>query len=238
MTIRKVRSVLIYEALRAQILQGELAAGERLITREIAQRFSVSDIPVREALWMLARDGLVDMSAYAGARVASLSRDEVLEVLFIRSHLEGLATGLAAERLDEDGLDALREILVEQQAIVDSDAPDPLAYSALNRRFHSVIFDYCGNSKLTKLIASIWEGHSNLQAVFRLQPHRIRQSLDEHRAIFDALAARDSELAARLASEHKKLQQGELLAAIDEAEEASGASAASTATPGASAAQA
>lgn len=217
--MRKVRSVLIYEALRAQILKGELAPGERLITRELGQSFGVSDIPVREALWMLARDGLVDMNAYSGARVASLTREEILEVLFIRSNLEGLATGLAAEKIDDDGLAVLRGILAQQQVIVDSDDPDPLEYSALNRQFHSVIFDYCGNSKLTKLISSIWEGHSNLQAVFRLRPNRLRQSLDEHKAIFDALAARDSELAGRLAAEHKKLQQQDLLAVIDDAGE-------------------
>lgn len=215
MTTRKVRSVQIYEALREQILKGELAAGERLITRQLGQTFGASDIPVREALWMLARDGLVDMNAYSGARVASLSRKEVLEVLFIRSHLESLATSLAAGRIDDEGLDALREILDQQQVIVDSGNAELLEYAALNRRFHSLIFDYCGNDRLTQLIASIWEGHSSLQAVFRLQPHRLRQSLDEHRAIFRALVARDGELAGRLASEHKKRQQEDLLAVID-----------------------
>lgn len=217
--MRKVRSVMIYEALKAQILKGELAPGERLITRGLGQSFGVSDIPVREALWMLARDGLVDMNAYSGARVASLTRDEILEVLFVRSNLEGLATGLAAEHIDDDGLTVLRGLLAQQQVVVDSDDPDPLEYSALNRQFHSVIFDYSGNGKLTQLISSIWEGHSNLQAVFRLQPNRLRQSLDEHRAIFEALAARDGELAGRLAAEHKKLQQQDLLAVLDEADD-------------------
>src|SRR5690606_33000254 len=126
--MRKVRSVMIYEALRAQILKGELGAGERLITRELAQTFAVSDIPVREALWMLARDGLVDMNAYSGARVASLTRDEILEVLVVRSNLEGLATELAADRIDDDGLAVLRSLLDQQQQIVDSAEPDPLEY--------------------------------------------------------------------------------------------------------------
>ncbi len=216
--MRKVRSVMIYEALRAQILKGELVAGERLITRELGQSFGVSDIPVREALWMLARDGLVDMNAYSGARVASLTREEILEVLFVRSNLEGLATELAADRIDDDGLAVLRGILDQQQAIVDSADPDPLEYSVLNRQFHSVIFDYSGNGKLAQLISSIWAGHSNLQAVFRLNPNRLRVSLDEHRAIYEALVARDGKLAGRLAAEHKKIQQQDLLAVLDEVE--------------------
>lgn len=213
---RKVRSVMIYEALRAQILKGELEAGSRLITRELGQAFGASDIPVREALWMLARDGLVDMNAYSGARVASLTREEILEVLFVRSHLEGLATELAADNIDEDGLTILRSILDQQQAIVDSGDPDPLEYSVLNRQFHSLIFDYSGNGKLAEIIASIWEGHANLQAVFRLNPNRLRVSLDEHRAIYEALAARDGKLAGRLAAEHKKIQQADLLAVVGE----------------------
>jgi len=209
---------MIYEALRAQILKGDLAAGERLITRELAQTFGVSDIPVREALWMLARDGLVDMNAYSGARVASLTREEILEVLFVRSNLEGLATELAAERIDEDGLAVLRSLLDQQEQIVDSAEPDPLEYSALNRQFHSVIFDYSGNRKLAELISSIWAGHSNLQAVFRLNPNRLRQSLEEHRAIFDALVAKDAKRAGLLAAEHKKIQQQDLLAVVDDTE--------------------
>lgn len=213
--MRKVRSVMIYEALKAQILRGDLAAGARLITRELAQSFGVSDIPVREALWMLARDGLVDMNAYSGARVASLTRDEILEVLFVRSNLEGLATELAAERIDEEGLAVLRSLIDQQEAIVNSDEPDPLEYAALNRQFHSVIFDYSGNGKLSQLISSIWAGHSNLQTVFRLIPDRLRLSLEEHRAIFDALVRRDAKEAGRLAAEHKKLQQQDLLTVLD-----------------------
>jgi DNA-binding GntR family transcriptional regulator len=213
--MRKVRSVQIYEALRSQILKGELEAGSRLITRELSGTFAVSDIPVREALWMLARDGLVEMNAYSGARVASLTREEVLEVLFVRSHLEGLATEMAATRIDDDGLALLQGLIERMEGVVASTAPDPLEYSALNRQFHSVIFDYSGNSRLTKLIHSIWEGHSNLQTVFRHKPDRLAVSLEEHRRIFEALRSHDGALAGRLAAEHKKLQQQDLLAVIE-----------------------
>lgn len=218
--MRQVRSVQIYEALRAQILRGELAPGSRLITRELSTSFSVSDIPVREALWMLARDGLVEMSAYSGARVAELTRDEILEVLFVRSHLEGLATELAAANIDDEGLAVLDRLIVSMDDVVAAEKPDPFEYGALNRQFHTVIFDYSGNGRLTKLIHSIWEGHSNLQTVFRLYPERIHRSLAEHRGIVDALRAHDGALAGRLASDHKKNQQHYLLTVIDADEEA------------------
>jgi len=212
---RTVRSVVVYENLRDKILRGELGAGDRLITRRLAQSLGTSDIPVREALWMLARDGLVEMQAYSGARVASLSRDEILEVLVVRGHLEGLATRLAAERIDAAGLSELRDLISRQEVLAASPELDPLEYAELNRQFHRVIFEHSGNARLVDLIASVWEGHSNLQTVFRLFPDRLQRSIGEHRAIYRALASGNGDLAGRLATEHKLLQQQDLLVALD-----------------------
>lgn len=212
---RKVRSVQVYEALKEEILRGAVAPGSRLIVRELASRFGVSDIPVREALWVLHREGLVAMNAYSGARVAELTRQEVLEVLVVRAELEGLATELAASRLDEEVLQSLRDLLGEMQAIVEARSPDPLAYAALNRDFHSTIFRNCGNGRLDHTIQLLWEGHGQLQTVFRLNPDRLSRSLEEHRAIVAALEARDGDLAGRLAADHKKLQQQDLLTVIE-----------------------
>jgi DNA-binding GntR family transcriptional regulator len=106
-------------------------------------------------------------------------------------------------------------MLGEMAAIVDSAEPDPLAYAALNRRFHATIFDHCGNGKLVNTIQLLWEGHSQLQAVFRLNPDRLRHSLAEHRAIVAALADRDADRAGALAAEHKQLQKQDLLMVME-----------------------
>jgi DNA-binding GntR family transcriptional regulator len=208
---RKMRSTRVYEALRDEILRGDLKPGTRLVAREIGTKHGVSDIPVREALWVLSREGLVETSPYSGARVAELTRTEVMEVLVVRANLEGLATSLAASQISEAVLADLDGMLVEMAAVVDSAQPDPLQYAALNRRFHATIFDSCGNGRLVHTIQLLWEGHSQLQAVFRLNPDRLRNSLQEHRAIVAALKDRDADLAGALAAEHKQLQKQDLL---------------------------
>lgn len=213
---KRMRSTQVYQALRDEILRGVIEPGTRLVTREIGARLGVSDIPVREAFWVLSREGLVEMSPYSGARVARMTRQDVMDVLVVRASLEGLATALAAERIDDEGLAELDELVGLMDEVVDSPTPDPLEYSQLNKRFHAAIFEYCGNAKLVNTIQILWEGHSQLQAVFRLNPDRLRRSLQEHRAILAALRNRDGERAGELAAEHKSLQQQDLLLVMED----------------------
>ena len=91
-----LKSQAIYAALRERILANDIAPGTRLVMRDVANEYDTSDIPVREALRMLERDGLVETTPYRGARVTTLTAKEVEETYFIRSHLESIATGLAA----------------------------------------------------------------------------------------------------------------------------------------------
>src|SRR5262245_33666132 len=99
--VADLKSRAIYVALRERILSNDIAPGTRLVMREVANRYEASDIPVREALRMLERDGLVETAPYRGARVTTLTAKEVEETYFIRSHLESIATGLAAERITD-----------------------------------------------------------------------------------------------------------------------------------------
>jgi DNA-binding GntR family transcriptional regulator len=94
-----LKSQAIYVALRERILSDDIAPGTRLVMRDVANEYAASDIPVREALRMLERDGLVETVPYRGATVTKLTAKEVEETYFIRAHLESIATGLAAERM-------------------------------------------------------------------------------------------------------------------------------------------
>jgi len=212
--MKKLESTELYRSLRERILRGELAAGRRLIIRELAMSHGISDMPVREALWMLARDGLVEMTPHAGARVAEMTRDEILEVLDVRAELEGMATRLATPCLTQQDFDNLRRILDDSHALLESAEPDPLSYAALNSAFHNAIFDCCPNRRLVGVIVHLWEGHSQLQTVFRINPSRLRASLSEHEAIYAALEVGNQQLASDLAKKHKNLQRDDLLLAL------------------------
>ncbi|GAB3464780.1 GntR family transcriptional regulator [Actinophytocola sediminis] len=197
-----LKSQTIYRALRERILRDELASGTRLVLRELANTYETSDIPVREALRMLERDGLVEMVPYRGARVTTLTQREIDETYFIRGHLESIATGLAAERITDDELAALDELMTLLRAAVE--AQDGPRFSDLNHQFHETIVAACGNRMLCELTMDIWQRHSGFQRVFRMVPGRLAQSQSEHEGIMAALHARDAKRAATLALWHKR----------------------------------
>ena len=197
-----LKSRAIYVALRERILANDIASGARLVIRDIGRQYDSSDIPVREALKMLERDGLVETAPYRGARVTTLTAKEVEETYFIRSHLESIATGLAAERITDSELAQLDVLMTRMRAAVE--AQDGPTFSDINREFHRTIVAACGNDMLRELTMDIWQRHSGFQRVFRLVPGRIATSQSEHEGIMAALRDHDAATAARLALLHKR----------------------------------
>ena len=165
-----LKSRSIYLALRERILSNDIEPGTRLVMRDVGNQYQASDIPVREALRMLERDGLVETAPYVGARVTTLTAKEVEETYFIRSHLESIATGLAADRITDDELAELDVQMAKMDAAVE--AQDGPTFSDLNREFHRTIIASCGNDMLRDLTMDIWQRHSGFQRVFRKVPGR------------------------------------------------------------------
>ena len=196
-----LKSHAIYSALRERILSNDIGPGTRLVMRDVANQYRASDIPVREALRMLERDGLVETAPYRGARVTTLTAKEVEETYFIRSHLESIATGLAAERITDAELTQLDRLMAEMKAAVE--AQDGPAFSDLNQEFHRMIVARCGNDMLRELTMEIWQRHSGFQRVFRMVPERLAISQREHEGIMAALRDHDADRASRLALLHK-----------------------------------
>jgi DNA-binding GntR family transcriptional regulator len=208
-----LKSRAIYLALRERILSDDIAPGTRLVMRDIANRYEASDIPVREALRMLERDGLVETEPYRGARVTTLTAKEVEETYFIRSHLESIATGLAADRITDAELAQLDGLMERmREAVAAQDGP---AFSDINHEFHRTIVASCGNDQLRELTMDIWQRHSGFQRVFRQVPGRIATSQAEHEDIMAALRAHDAERASRLALLHKLSVRDDVSTLVD-----------------------
>jgi DNA-binding GntR family transcriptional regulator len=212
-----LKSHAIYRALRERILSNDIGPGTRLVMREVANQYEASDIPVREALRMLERDGLVETAPYRGARVTTLTAKEVEETYFIRSHLESIATGLAAERITDAELAELDRLMNEMRVAVDTQ--DGPAFSDLNLEFHRTIVASCGNDMLRELTMDIWQRHSGFQRVFRMVPERLGISQREHEGIMAALRAHDAERASRLALLHKQSVRDSVSALVEEGAE-------------------
>lgn len=201
LAVAGLKSGAVYASLRSDILSGALDPGERLVLRRIATDHGTSDIPVREALRMLERDGLVEMVPYHGAQVVRLSPTQVRDAYFVRGHLESIATSLAADRLTEEDHRRLDDLMAQMHAAVEEQAAG--RYAQLNREFHGVIIHACGNQVLRDVLTNLEAAQRSFMVVFRLRPSRLAESYAEHEHLLDLLRRQDAEGAAALALAHK-----------------------------------
>jgi DNA-binding GntR family transcriptional regulator len=188
------------ERLRASILGGEMAAGQRLVEAELAEQFDASRAAVRAALAELSAEGLVERIPNKGARVRVVTVDEAIAVTECRMVLEGLCARKAAENVTDAEIVELREIGAAMAEAVKGG--EPLRYSELNDRLHTSIRWIAAQPVAEDLLKRM-----NAQVVrhrFRLalRPGRPAQSLPQHLAMIDAIAARDSDAAEAATREH------------------------------------
>jgi DNA-binding GntR family transcriptional regulator len=176
--------------LRDMILSGELAPGSRLDQNDLARRFGVSLVPLREALARLQSSGLVRIVPHRGVFVESLSVEELLDIYQVREALEELAARLAAPRLSAADLATLDRLKIEMEQTAKIDDFD--AFLDLHRDFHFTIYRAAGRRHLLQLIAQLWDLSARYRR-FQLYafPERMRTSLFEIQAILEACHRRD-----------------------------------------------
>jgi DNA-binding GntR family transcriptional regulator len=144
------------EKLRAGILSGQLAPGEKLGAEELAAEFGMSRTPVREAFRTLASEGLVDLSENRGARVREWSDDELDSLFETRESLEGMAVRRAAQRITPAECDYLHELAVQIAELAEPGPRQDLAeVQRLNGEFHSGIIAIAGSSSLSTAMTGI-----------------------------------------------------------------------------------
>nr|WP_092002180.1 GntR family transcriptional regulator [Paraburkholderia lycopersici] len=202
---RTSTSRMIADALRSAIVEGKLAPNAPLRQDAIARHFSVSAIPVREALRQLASEGWAKIEVNKGASVASLSADEAREIYEIRSALESLALGLAIEHHTAA---TLRE--VSALAAAAKRERDPSLYVARNAAFHMSLYAPAGRPQLMEMLAAL---HRRGERYLRLKfgfPDYKGESDCEHTEILSAVKRGDVPAAKKLVAEHL-LGTGELI---------------------------
>lgn len=176
-----------YATMRRIIRSGELGPGERLVETDLAQRLGLGRNAIRTSLARLEQDGLVERTAFRGARVRVIDEEEAVEILEARGALEGVAASYAARRASPQDVDALRSIVMQMTELLA--AGDLLGMSELNARLHGRIVDIANLPRVARLIDDL--NAQNVRHQFRtvLAPGRPSQSLREHGAIVDAIAS-------------------------------------------------
>ena len=186
----------VAERLREQIFAHELAPGSWLDEQALALQFGISRTPMREAIKVLASEGLVTMKMRRGAYVTEVDRRDLEQIFMILSLLEGQAAKETASKATENQLTLLDNIHQKlEKTAADRDIEQ---FFDVNSRFHELILEIAGNKWMNGVIV-------DLRKVLKLQRRnslanagRLHQSLLEHRQILQAILKRDS-IAAELA---------------------------------------
>ena len=186
--------------LRAAIVDGRLAAGERYSVGALADRLGVSRTPVREALLVLERQGLVRFERNKGVRILTPSAGDLEEVFALRLLLEVPATRRAALRLTDADLDALDRELDAMDRASSAGAEGP--FMAHDQRFHEIVLDAAGNRRLAMQVDQLRDQVRLRGASTVGRSRDLATIIREHVAIRDALRARDAAAAATAMRAH------------------------------------
>jgi DNA-binding GntR family transcriptional regulator len=199
----------VYERLRIAIICAELPPGHKLVELEIAAQMGTSQGPVREALQRLEHDGLVERRARSATYVTDVTTNEMHELFYIRSVIEGFAISRTASHITSEQCNEL-DALVQKMAEAGGE-DDILTLSEHDMMFHRLICEWSGSAALLR----VWSPLSSQIQRFVVQSHPwhypdLIEVGTRHQPIVDALRSHDIEGAARLLKEHIMLIWSEI----------------------------
>lgn len=207
---RDTLTIQIEEMIRLDIVMGLLKPGERLRTQELERRYGVSATPLREAIQRLTSGGLVDQVPGIGARVASVSVEDLHDVYAARTVIEGAAVGSAVrdggpdwERSVLEGMDRLRRASLDLRA--DASRENVHAWSEAHRAFHFALLGGCKSKWLIRFVNTLYELSERYRMATAWGSPTPRDSLSEHERICERALARDVEGTVEALREHLKV---------------------------------
>ena len=186
--------------LRALIIDGELRPGSRIAERDLCERFGVSRTPLREALKVLASEGLVELLPRRGARVTRLSARELRDAFEVVGALEALAGELACARIDDAGIAEIEAVHARMDGHYRrGELPE---YFACNEAIHEAINRAAGNAQLTDVYQLMSRRVRRARYLANHSGPRWAQAMREHEEILVALRRRDGTAMAAVMRAH------------------------------------
>ena len=197
----KTKVDIIYEVLMQKIAGGDYQDGDRLGISQISRENGVSDIPVREAVRRLEREGYVSIAPNQGPVVRCFSKERLREIFQIKAVLEGYAARLSIDFLTPEDIRELHQRNDRlRQALEKNDMKE---YSRLNVEFHLRLYQNMPQRELYGMIQELWKKYSITKTVFSVAPTRMEQSIDEHEELLRLIVQRDYDQVERLMRAHK-----------------------------------
>jgi len=186
--------------LRAMIIDGDLAPGEKVPEKDLCERFGVSRTPLREALKVLANDGLVTLTPNRGAVIADLTLEDLKEAFPVMGALEALAGEMACANITDSEIARIKEL--HKKMITHYETRELKPYFQINQQIHEMILAAANNQTLSSLYKSLEGRVRQARYLANMSTSRWTQAVQEHEQMILALEARDGAKLARILKNH------------------------------------
>lgn len=197
----------VVSRVRGMLLEGEIPPGARIPERELCDKLKISRTPLREALKVLAADGLVVLLPHRGSRAAKLTDEDVQDLFEVCQGLEALAGELACERIADAQLNEIR--IAHNAMVVHYRERDLTQYYRRNRQIHEAIVAAARNPVLSAMYESVTARIRRARYVTPMTPQRWAMAIEEHEGILNALARRDGVSLAHILRAHLRHKRAE-----------------------------
>ena len=192
----------VAELLRQRIFSRELAPGSWIDEMKLAEEYGISRTPLREALKVLAAEGLITMKVRRGAYVTEVSETDLADVFHLLALLESDAAGVVAARATDTQMKDLQALHAELEAAARPGQQDRERFFEVNERFHKRLLEIANNRWRDQMVADMRKMMKLNRHHSLLKSGRLEESLAEHRALMTALLARDPAAAVQRMQEH------------------------------------
>jgi len=193
-------SAKVFKYIRDGIIDGRYQSGDYLVETKLADELGVSRTPIREALKQLELEDLAESIPNRGVIVKGISPEDIDDIYTIRLQLEGLAAFWAAQRIKQGQLDHLAE-LVELMELY-TRRNDSVNLARLDTEFHQIIFAASSSRTLNHILVYLHQNAQHARQNALMSPARVPKSFEEHKEIYDALAAHDADRAKACMEQH------------------------------------
>jgi DNA-binding GntR family transcriptional regulator len=193
-----------YKALRESILNGELAAGDRLIETQIAEQLQVSRTPIREAIRQLQREDLITADELGWLRVTTVSPSEAMHLYDCRMALETLAVTSACQNATDSQLKKLKSLVAQVEKLFKQQDSNPSSSQLLelDYQFHRTVAQCSGNNYLVFLLDQIFAKMALLRVQTTRHNPRVLEIRTEHQLLMEAIISRNIEVATQAIQSH------------------------------------
>ena len=203
----------VYQNIKFKIVRGTLKPGTRLPEEELSKAMNISRAPIREAFNRLEKEGFVTIIPRKGAAVSNITTQTIEDIFEIRESLESLAVKKSIDKISIEKLEILGENF-KKFINKPADTENRINYLALDKEFHDLLSQNCGNKKLIELLANLQEQIHWLRNI-SLKRTTFAGSVREHLAIIEALKKNDEKLIIKALLQHLERAKESSLAEIN-----------------------